>query len=644
MSGQGLELANLWLRVTPAMPGVTDEIVKAFAPGTKAAEDEGKKAGSKWSGAMKGALGAAALGGAAIATVKGLYDIGSTFDDVTDTIRVGTGAQGVALDGLISTAKAVGTQVPADFDKIGSTVADLNTRMGLSGETLETVASQYLEAGRILGEDIDIGTTSAAFSAFKIEGEGVSAAMDDLFRVSQATGVGMNDLAAGVKAQAPALQTLGFSFQDSISLLGSLDKAGLNAQQVLGGMSKGMVTLAKAGEEPSSAFKRVTGEIQGFVSEGNTAAALDLSSKLFGTKGASQFVAALSSGVLNMNDLMAATGATGDSILGLGGETMDFAEKWQVVQNKAMVALEPIANALFTGLSEGLTQVMPFLEGLGSWMSENTEVIGIIAAVIGVTLVAAFVAWAASIWAANAALLANPITWIVLLLAGLVAGIVWVATQTTFFQDTWEGAMEVIGAIVDWVWTSVLKPTFDAIGATFSWLYNSIIKPTADWIAAAVRIVGDTFTLVFGGVGDTIRGAFDGVVNFIKGVINSIIDGVNTVIDGINTVAAGVKSVTGGAVDIHLGKIPRLAKGATVLPSPGGTVAVLAEAGKPETVVDTGMHNEMMRRVLADEPPARSGGDQMPNLTQEFRAEPIDIRLQMRQADREARRLAGVKR
>ncbi|MCG2963338.1 phage tail tape measure protein, partial [Escherichia coli] len=117
--------------------------------------------------------------------------------------------------------KNVGTKVPASFEDIGSVVADVNTRMGLSGETLDKVASQYLEAGRILGEEVDIMKTGAAFNAFKIEGEDVSGALDHLFRVSQATGIGMNELAGTVQNAAPAAQALGFSFEETAGMVGT---------------------------------------------------------------------------------------------------------------------------------------------------------------------------------------------------------------------------------------------------------------------------------------------------------------------------------------------------------------------------------------------------------------------------------------
>ena len=642
MAGQGVELATAWVRLVPSMEGATDSITKALAPGTEAAAAEGEKAGHAWSAKAKVAMaaGAALAVAGTVAAFKGLYDIGSTFDDVTDTIRADTGLQGEALQGLVDVAKNVGSTVPAEFDAVGTTVADLNTRLGLTGDTLETVASQYLEAGRILGSDVDIASTSAAFSAFKIEGDAVVGAMDDLFRVSQATGVGMNELAAGVQAQAPALQAMGFGFQDSISLLGSLDKAGMNSTAVMASMTKGIVTLAKDGEQPADAFKRVTGELQGFIDSGDKAAALDLASTVFGTKGAAQMVAALESGVIGMNDLMGATGATGDTILGVGEETMDFAEKWQVTLNTAMTAIEPLATSVFTAIGDGLTAAMPTLEALGAWVSENTWSIGVLAGVIGVGLMAAFAALVAPVVASTVALLANPITWIVIAVMGLIAAIValvmnWDAA-VAWITDIWGGFIGWITGVIDgfviwWneLWTAVGQTITGIWGGfigTITDLWNGFtgwLKEMGDGIATwwsglwegigdTIQNVADTFGTVFEKIRGVIVGAFDGIVVLIKTPINAIIGLVNTIIDALNTISIDIPDWVptwgGQKFGISIPKIPQLADGATVLPRSGGTLAVLAEAGKPESVVDTGLMNKALEQGLS----GRGGGSDRP--------------------------------
>ena len=97
----------IWLDVLPSMRGFAPALAKGT---TEAANVEGKKFGAKF-GKVALAGAATIATGAALAT-KALYSIGETFDDVTDTIRIGTGATGDALDGLVAAAKNVGTANP----------------------------------------------------------------------------------------------------------------------------------------------------------------------------------------------------------------------------------------------------------------------------------------------------------------------------------------------------------------------------------------------------------------------------------------------------------------------------------------------------------------------------------------------------
>lgn len=336
---------------------------KPAIEGFKQTADSADGLGGKLAAIGPGAL---AVGGAVIAGVvavgKELYDLGSRFDEVADTIRVGTGATGEALDGLVDVAHGVATTIPTSFEQAGTTVADVNTRLGLTGDTLQTVASQYLEAGRILGSEVDISTTSAAFSAFGIEGEAVSGALDELFQVSQATGVGMNELASSAQKNAGAMQELGFGFEDSVRMIGVFDKAGIDADATLGAMRKGLLGMTQPGEDMQATFKRVTGEIQGYIDAGDSAAALNEAKNIFGAKGADQMIQAIQTGVLSMDDLTAATGQTQDTILGVGQETMDAAEKWEILKNRGLEALEPLASGVFDFVGDALGAVLDWLD------------------------------------------------------------------------------------------------------------------------------------------------------------------------------------------------------------------------------------------------------------------------------------------
>ena len=504
---------------------------KTFLFGAKDGSEQTEGALNKLGKAFSENSGKIALGvgGAALAAGKGLYEIGSTFDDVSDTIRVGTGATGGALDGLVEVATNVGKTVPAQFSEIGPVVADLNTRLGLSGDTLQTVASQYLEAGRILGQDVDINQTTAAFSAFKIAGDDVIGGMDTLFQISQATGVSMNDLAAAVQDNAPAMQNLGFTFEETASLAGQLDKAGLESKTTLAAMGKGLVNLAKDGEEPQEAFRRVTGEIQDMIDAGDIAGAIDLSSGVFGTKAANQFVGAVQDGSLALDDLVANVQASDDTILGVGEETSDFAESWQLVKNNALAALEPLGSTVFNALGDALSEAVPYVTAFGDWVTEHPNLVTGLAIGVGVLAAALGVAAAAQ-WAMNFAMFASPITWIlagVVLVIGVFVALwtqvdgfrnfflgAWDAIKTAAgavadwftgtlvpaFQGAWEGIKSAASAVADW-FTGTLVPAFqaiwDGISAALSWLWHSVFEPIWDGIKTAVAIAVTAVIVVF---------------------------------------------------------------------------------------------------------------------------------------------------
>ncbi|MFB7843636.1 phage tail tape measure protein [Microbacterium sp. NPDC056052] len=625
----GVELATAWIRLVPTVEGLQDTLVSELGGAESAAADAGKRSGAGFASGLKGALGVAAIGTAVVGAFKGLYEVGSIFDDVTDTIRIGTGAQGAELEGLVQVAKNVGQNVPVEFAKVGPAVADLNTRLGLTGETLTTVASQYLEAGHILGQDVDINATSAAFNAFKIEGDAVSGAMDTLFQVSQATGVSMNELASGVQAAAPALQNLGFSFQDSVALLGSLDKAGLNSQQVMASLSKGLVTLAKDGEEPQAAFQRVTGEMQAFVDQGNTTAALDLASQIFGTRGATQFVGALQSGVVNLQDMQAAVGATGDTILGAAKDTADFAEQWQVFKNRALTAIEPIGSAIFDMLGKGMEwinsltadmdfsqfgELLGFLSPLGLVFKAIQPLLPDIVAALGPalqTVIAALLPVLQTLVQMFSELLVTvltPLLPVLPMLAGLIGQIL---TAVTPLLDPLMLLISAIFPVLAAVIQAVI-PVVEGVVNALSTLLIPIVNMLVEVLGGVITFLTGVFTgdweQAWNGIVQIFSGLWNGILDIGKGVINSMIDLINGFLGSLNEVGNFVSDVTGGAIDFNVGKLPHLADGATIKPRPGGTLAVLGEAGRAESVVDTGLMNRALEEGLGG---GGSGGVQV---------------------------------
>lgn len=555
----GPKLATAYYELIAAAPGAERQISDIILPAAMGAGREGGKAageaigeggadggtkfgslfGEKLQGAINPTLIAAALGAAAVGVGKALFDIGSEFDSMSDTIRAGTGATGEALEGLEASAKKVATTVPTSFEQAGTTVADLNTRLGLTGDELETVAEQVIAAGDLFGEKLDINKLSSAMSAFAIPASETSEVMDELFRVSQATGVSINTLADSSAKAAPTLGNMGFDIEDVASMVGLLDKAGLNSTATIAAMGKGMVTLAKDGEAPKDAFTRVVGEIDNLVKSGDQAAALTEAGKIFGTKGAPQFLEALQTGAFNLDTLRDSIGATGDTILGVQEETADGPEKFQIAVNKVKLALQPLAATVFDGVANALDYLTPKMESFISWAQENPELIKGIAIALGVMSAAIFVAAAAQ-WVMNSALLASPITWIIVGIGLIIAAIVLLITNWDSVKDTLLGA-----------WDAIVN----AWGAAWDWI-KGFFSGIWDGITEFIAGIPDAISNFLSGAWDSISGLFtqmwDGLVEFITNIPQMIMDGLGTVWDGLGELWSlaweGIKDVLYGAL------------------------------------------------------------------------------------------------
>lgn len=134
------------------------------------------------------------------------------------------------------------------------------------------------------------------------------------------------------------------------------------------------------------------------------------------------------------------------------------------------------------------------------------------------------------------------------------------------------------------LFTSLLMPVIDIISTLAKWL-GDILGERIKFIVGIVTALMPIFKTVFGFIGSFVKGIFEGVIEGFKGFVNFLIDGINTIIGGLNGVLEGVKWASGGTIDLVIPKIPKLANGGVVMPSPGGSLVNVAEAGKPEAII-----------------------------------------------------------
>ena len=322
-------------------------------------------------GAAVGGI-AVAIGKAVVEAGKYLKDLGSQFDEAADAIRIGTGATGDALDGLLDDFDEVYKSVPTTMEDASKAIADYNTRLGLTGPQLQEISKQALQVSDMLGDDLGgvIEESSQAFQQWNIDADDMSGAMDYIFKVSQSTGMGFTDLMSNMQKFGPQLQEMGYSFETASALMGQLDKAGVNTEEVLSAMKRSVGALAKEGISASDGLAMYYEQIK---NAGTAAEAASIASEIFGTRAGSTMAAAIRDGALAVGDLTENLMENGETIAGAAEDTYDFAERLQIMKQGLEVALKPMANTVFDGLNKFMPVLQKLMEQITPVISDAVE-------------------------------------------------------------------------------------------------------------------------------------------------------------------------------------------------------------------------------------------------------------------------------
>lgn len=257
--------------------------------------------------------------------------------------------------------------------------------------------------------------------------------------------------------------------------------------------------------------------------------------------------------------------------------------------------LIPVVESLGTFIRDVL---VPSFEAMFGFISDNLATVGTFVGVLA-SLVGVIKLWsnATKIAAAAQAVLTavmavNPLYLLAIAVAAVAAGIVYLATQTTFFQDLWQTVTTAIGDAWNFLWENALKPVFDAIStaftflyekvilpvvtaifviiglwaALFQWLYETIIEPilreigigfeklydnviepVTKFIGTALGVIGDAFTMAWT---DFIKPALKAIGDAFKWVYDNIIKPVSEWINGtIENVGKAFRDVFQGVSD-----------------------------------------------------------------------------------------------
>lgn len=251
------------------------------------------------------------------------------------------------------------------------------------------------------------------------------------------------------------------------------------------------------------------------------------------------------------------------------------------------IGQEKISKAI-NDISSGFSAVADVVINIIDFLSANQWILEFVGTFVGV-----LTAISVAMWAVNAAMMASPITWVVLGISAIIAGIVLLITHIKevgqFFQSVFGGVAEFLGNVCQTIgaFFTGLWEGFKA-GVQGAWDFiTGIFGNLASFFGSIFSSAWEAVKAVFSTGGQIFMGIVDGITSAFRTIVNAIITGINHVVampfNAINGFLSFLKGIDilgikpfdwVGTIDVP--QIPLLAQGGVVS---GATAAVIGEEG-----------------------------------------------------------------
>src|SRR6266536_2034326 len=504
---------------------------------------------TRMAAAGKVAMGMAVVGMAAIAfeSVK----LGAAFDQTMELIHTQAGASQSEVDGLKGKVLDLAAAVGIGPEKLAQGLYHIESTGLRDAAALDVLnASAKLTAIGLA----DLDTVTYSMSGVMSTGlKDVRNAADATAYLNQIVGMGdmkMQQLAAAIGTGAlPAFKSAGLGLMDfgaalatvsdnstppeegatrlrmTVSLLASPSH---EAAKALGEIGLSSTQLANDLQQPNGLLVAVMDLKHHLEASGKTAVEQNqIIERAFGGGRTSSTIQTL---LLESDRLKDKYHELGDA----SSRAAKFNEAWNSQQRQFSQQLHQVGAELqVVGVKVG-EFLIPYIQRSTEWLSKHTEVVKIAALVIGGILVAAMVAFTASVIASTVALLANPVTWIIIAIIAAVAllavgiyelvthwGTVWGFIKRIsldvwhWLVDAWHATWNTIMGVVDWIRTNII----DRVVRFFD---DYLVKPVVAGFRFFVGIWRTEWNVI-GGIADFALGFLSTVFTTVRNRIMTIL-------------------------------------------------------------------------------------------------------------------------
>lgn len=524
-----------------------------------------------------------ATGGAALAAFNEV-------DKGYDIVIKKTGAAGDAAQEMYDIVDELATSIPTDFETAGSAVGEVNTRFGLTGKSLQKLSAQFIKFAKLNDTDVStsIDEVQKALSAFGLGAEDAAGLLDQLNATGQATGVSVDTLTSGLIQNGTAFQELGLDINQSVALMGELEKSGANGETVMQGLRKALKSAAKDGKPLNEALTDLQDTIENGTDDmdGLTAAY-----ELFGKSG-DQIYGAVKNGSLDFRNLGESASDAAGSVSDTFETTLSPMDQWAMTLNELKLAGAALGStvgemlvpaiqkagevvaslrAAWEGLSPAQQEMIVQIAGIVAVIGPIVAIIGSIVSGIGglitsMTAIAAVFGTTIGVVAGVAAGIAALIAVIVLLILN------WDKVKAKV-KEVWEKISEYVGnlkenvkakfeemkqAVQDRIaqikqdsqdkWNQIKQDAVDKVVG----MKNDIVNKLAELKSKVVEKLND--------IKDKFKEKFDDIKEKVKGVVDDIkgfFDGMKLKLPKIEVPKLPKFSLT-GEFSLHPPSVPHI--------------------------------------------------------------------------------------
>lgn len=311
--------------------------------------------------------------------MKSARDAWEEIDAGYDTIATKTGATGDALEDLQKSADNVYKTLPVEMSDTSAAIGEINTRLEVQGEELESLTTDFLKYSNINGTQVasSVRNVSGILKSYQEDISNTGKVLDVLTDVSQRTGKDINSLESELLSNADTFKEMGFDIRQSAELLGQFESNGIEASTALAGLKKAQQNATAEGKTMTEALGETLKNIKDAKTETE---ALQIAQELFGKKGAASMAHAVREQRFSIDDLTEGYNDMRDVVNETFEATQDAPDEAKIALNNLKLELASLAEKVLPKIEKLVdkgVQNLPKIEKTVKELAPLVKTVGI---------------------------------------------------------------------------------------------------------------------------------------------------------------------------------------------------------------------------------------------------------------------------